>query len=122
MANAAAGAQRRSSTASSAGSAPSHELFEQLVALAFRDRARTTGRDLPLCQKLIELIAALDELLIAPVPEPFVDATEALPTRNDSSEIGVLPLRVPRRLLEIGDLLKEGFDELVDAAVAIGVP
>src|SRR5882672_6253903 len=121
MATAAARAQRLQLLNASAGSAPPDEVLEQLVALAFRDRARSCGRNLALLQELIELIAPVGELLLAVVLEPIVRAFEALPARNDGGEIGVLPLRVTRRLLEFADFRKEGFDELIDAAVAVGV-
>src|SRR4051812_23493729 len=121
MATAAAGAQRLRFMTASAGSAPPDELFEQLVALAFRDRARSSGRNLALLQELIELIAPAGQLLLAVVLEPIVGAFETLPARNDSGEIGVLPLRMTWRFLEFRDFRKEGFDEFVDAAVAVGV-
>src|SRR5258708_21765165 len=84
----------------SAGSAPPDEVFEQLVALAFRDRARSSGRDLSLRQELFELIAPGAERLLAMVLEPIVGAFETLPARNDGGEIGVLPLRMTWSFLE----------------------
>src|SRR3982751_4779565 len=84
---------RSQPTPKSAGSAPPDEFLEQLVALAFRDRARSSGRDLPLLQKLIELFAPVGQLLLAMVLEPIVSAFEPLPARDDGGEIGVLPLR-----------------------------
>src|SRR5882672_5773503 len=112
MATAAAGAQRLrlfspgQPVSRSAGSAPPDEVLEQLVALAFRDRARSSGRNLALLKELIELIAPVGELLLAMVLEPIVSAFEALPARKDGGEIGVLPLRMTWRLLEFADFPK----------------
>src|SRR5215470_16754793 len=127
MATAAARAQRlrlaiRSQrTPKSSGSVPPDELLEQLVALCLRDRARSSRGSPAVLQELIELIASGGHLLLAMVLEPIVRAFETLPARNDGGEIGVLPLRMARRLLELADLPEEGFDEFVDAAVAVGV-
>src|SRR5437879_4364526 len=100
MATAAAWEQRlrhstpKSAYPRSAGSAPPDEFFEQPVALAFRDRVRSSGRNLALLQELIELIAPVGQFLLAMVLEPIISAFEPLPTRKDGREIGVLPLRM----------------------------
>jgi hypothetical protein len=54
----------------SAGSIPPDEVLEQLVALGLGDWARSSGRNLPLRQELIELIAPAGETLLAMVLEP----------------------------------------------------
>src|SRR5687768_1864077 len=103
---------------SAARLAPLHEFLEQFLALLDRDR---TGRRLrPRLQEAVELLALrhgrrLRGLLL----QPLLGAFEAGPARQRRGEIGLLPLRMARRLLEIGQPREEVVDEFLDAAIAI---
>src|SRR5262245_15907666 len=91
---------RFQSVARSAGSIPPDEVLEQLGAFGLGDWTCPSRRNLPLRQELIELIAPAGQVLLAMILEPIISAFEALPTRDDGSEIGVLPLRMTWGLLE----------------------
>src|SRR5205814_9277991 len=92
--------------------APLHEVLEQLLAI-LRRGVRPLRRN-----EALELIALRLRGLRLPL-QPFVGALEAGPAGQRRREIGFLPLRMARRLLEFSKFREEVVDEQMNPAIAI---
>src|SRR5690349_8736817 len=89
---------------------PLKEFLEQPVALPGRKR---DGLLAAARKELVELLAlALRHRVV--LAQPFLRAGKARPPRQHGRQIGFLPFRMARRLLEFGELGEEIVDELLD--------
>src|SRR5262249_23314384 len=95
---------------------PLQELPEQPVA--FRPGQRR-GLLTAVRNELVELLAlSLPGSIV--LAQPFLRAGETRPARQNGGEIGLLPFRMTRRLLEFSEPREEVLDEPLNAPVAIG--
>src|SRR5690606_18042813 len=99
---------------------PFEEVFEQSLAL-FRSERTGCGRSALGGHVGVELLTLVRHGRHAVVGKPFLGGVVALPAGYDGGEIGLFPFRMARRLLEIRDARKEGFDKARDALIAVGV-
>src|SRR5262245_3157902 len=92
---------------------PFDEFEEEALAL-FR---RINGARTPTVEKLIELVARGQCLAIA--RQPFLGRLEPGPAGHHCREVCLAPLRMPRRLLELGTLGKETTDEFLEPTILL---